>query len=284
MFAHRSTGLLSTFLLAASITACGGPKAAGEDDASVPDDDDGDAGEDSLGIMPEDLPAGEASCLPGQNDCPEGEKCQPYVSTPGECCVDAAQCVPLIGDKGVGEPCTRNELDDDCGRDKFCFAGTSGKTGPGFCKQLCDGNDPYSCAAVGLPEARCVPYNDGILPLCETPCHPLRPDACQDGQGCYPGGALGFNCNWPDPEPGKGNDHDDCHTVQSCVPGLYCASGASLEGCTSDNCCTKFCDLLGNGSECTAPENCVSLFDDEDGAPDPSLEDVGGCVLADDGG
>ncbi len=263
--------------------SCQDPKGSGGGGKTDAADDDGvgDADGDGPSIQPLDLEPAADSCLPGRNDCPDGEKCQPYVSTPGECCVDAAQCVPLTGSKAVGEACTRGEAQDDCARDVFCFAGTSEKTGSGLCKQLCDAENPESCSDFGLPNATCVPYNDGVLPMCETACHPLRPDSCQAGQGCYPGGG-GFNCHTPDPQPGMGKDHDDCHTVQSCGAGLYCASGAVLDACTSDSCCTTFCDVTAtDGAGCLDPETCVPLFDDENAAPDPALDDVGGCQVAD---
>lgn len=244
------------------------------DDPATPGDDDDDTGTGT---------ADDAnSCVPGVDDCEAGFKCQPYVKEDGACCVDADQCVPVVGDKEPGEACTRERYSDDCRRDAFCHCGTSGKEGAGFCKQLCDGTNPDSCADLGMPDAICIPYNDGKLPTCEVPCHPLRP-VCNDGLGCYASANI-FVCARPDPEPGKGKPGDDCYTVQSCNPGGACIYADNLEGCASDSCCSPFCDVTGDGSACTAPHTCVAWYAEDDAEADPQLTDVGFCGLADDGG
>lgn len=289
--------LAALFILPSLIgaVACGGePKGSedtmtpgdtgGDDDDAAGDDDDDDAGgdddDDDDGTGTGEDPN---ACVPGIGDCEEGMKCQPYVKEDGACCVDADQCVALMGDKAHGEACTRERYNDDCGKDVFCFAGTSGKEGAGFCKQLCDGTLPESCADKGMPEAQCVPYNSGKLPMCEVPCHPLRP-TCEEGQGCYSAAGM-FICARPDPEPGKGKPGDDCHTVQSCNPGGVCILAANLEGCESDSCCALFCDATGESTECTAPHTCVAMFAEDDPEVDPQYLDVGFCGLAaDDGG
>lgn len=276
--------------LSIPFTACGDPKADDgenmDDDDDDGDDDDG-GDDDDAGDDDDDGGTGTGTgedpnaCVPGIMDCEDDFKCQPYVKEDGACCVDADSCVPIMGDKQFGEACTRTRYNDDCGKDLFCFAGTSGKEGAGKCKQLCDGTSPDSCEAKGMPEATCIPFNDGKLPLCEVECHPLRP-ACEDGDGCYWGGSQ-YLCSTPDPEAGKGKDGDDCYTVQSCNPGLACVAAANLEGCESMYCCTTFCDLEDtDGAACTGAEACVAFHDPEDAETDPQWLDIGICALPED--
>lgn len=286
-------GLLPPCFLALAISCtsetAGGEPSPGDDDDAAGDDDDAPGDDDDAPGNDDDddgstgtgTGADPNACVPGVDDCEDGFKCQPYVKEEGACCVDANQCVPVQGTKAYGEPCTRERYNDDCGRDLFCFAGTSGKEGPGFCKQLCDGTNPDSCADKGLPQAQCIPYNNGVSPWCETPCHPLRP-ACEDGEGCY--AVLNtFMCARPDPEPGKGKPGDDCNTVQSCNPGAACIYADFLVGCESEQCCTIYCDATGDGSECTAPAVCRAMFSEDDAGIDPQHLDVGYCGLADEG-
>jgi hypothetical protein len=154
---------------------------------------------------------------------------------------------------------------------------TSGDTGEGVCLAFCDINNMASCADAGLPDAKCIAFNDGVLPLCEDDCDPLAQD-CTPPQGCYAVGDQGFVCTLPGHEDGKGNDGDECYTIQSCQPGLLCANGMGQNGCMSDACCTPFCDVNGDGSECTDPmESCVPYY--EMGMAPPGYEDVGLCFI-----
>ena len=57
-----------------------------------------------------------------------------------------------------------------------------------------------------------------------------------------------------------------------------------MAACESDYCCALFCDATGEGSECSAPDTCVAMFDPNDAEVDPQFLDVGFCGLADDGG
>jgi hypothetical protein len=217
-------------------------------------------------------------CHPGLQDCPEGEKCTAYVQTPGYCCVDANKCVEVIGDKQLGDPCDRMPENDDCDVGLFCMTKTSGDTGEGVCLAFCDVDNPASCTDAGLPDANCIGFNDGVLPICQDPCDPLTQD-CTQPQGCY-GAGNGFICTLPGYDEGKGNDGDDCYTVQSCKAGLLCVAGEGQEGCQSDYCCTPFCECdpdMPNGApapECSGQEQCICYFSEM--AP-PQYETVGLC-------
>jgi hypothetical protein len=222
------------------------------------------------------LPDGGATntCDPAEQDCPEGEKCTGVVIEQGACCVDANQCVPIVGDKQVGDPCVRTQDNDDCAEGLFCMTKTSGSTGDGVCLALCDAAD-QDCAEDGLPDATCVSFNDGTLPLCQDDCDPLVQD-CDPTLGCYGVGTQGFVCSLPGFEDGLGNDGDMCFTIQSCKPGLQCTASEALDGCAAARCCTPFCDLA-EADPCTAPEACVAYF--EAGTAPPGYENVGLCVI-----
>jgi hypothetical protein len=216
-------------------------------------------------------------CTPGDaNACPAGEKCTAYVEEIGACCVDTNICVPIIGDVQYGQACTRTEMNDDCANTLFCMPSpSSGSTGPGVCLQFCDVSDPGSCGSAGLPTAQCISFNDGVLPVCQDDCDPIMQN-CGSGLGCYGAGLQGFSCSPPGAPPG-GDDGDDCFTIQSCLPGLMCASATVQNGCTSSQCCTPFCDL-NTGTGCLDPfEECVPYF--EPGTQIPGYENVGHCGL-----
>ena len=209
-------------------------------------------------------------CDPGLQDCPnEDEKCTGYVTMPGDCCVDANHCVPMMGMKQFGEPCTRVDGNDDCDKGLFCMTKTSGSTGEGICLEYCVVDDPNSCVNGGT----CLAFNDGALPLCQQECDPLLQD-CQGGQGCYPA-FDSFVCAVPNLDQG-GADGDPCYTIQSCQKGLACVSADVLSDCQDTACCTPFCDLNAP-DPCTMPEQCVAWFDM--GMAPPGLEDVGACLV-----
>jgi hypothetical protein len=231
------------------------------------DDGDDDDGDPSGGFIGEaDNGVVEAQCDPGMQDCPRGQKCTSYVSTPGGKTVDATHCVDIMGDVQFGEVCERIEGNDDCAAGLFCMTDVSGHTGMGVCLEFCVVGEP--CEYGG----ECLAFNDGTLPLCEEFCDPLLQD-CPGEQGCY----AAFNtfvCAMPGPVEGMGQDGATCATIQGCNPGLICRTGT--DGCPSDSgCCTPICDLSGDPDQCAQPESCIGALDD----PPPSLQDVGFCGI-----
>jgi len=218
-------------------------------------------------FLPEVAPVEE--CNPGAQDCPDGERCSPYVREAGECCVDSTHCVPILGDKGIGEPCGRGVDNDDCASGLFCMTNTSGGLGPGRCVELCDPGVPGTCA-----QGSCIALNDGFLPLCATPCDPLAP-ACGEGQGCYLLVAeAAFVCL--NSATDAGADNSPCSTLQGCAPGLVCYDGGAQASCSSDQCCTPVCDLDGDGAECkNILEGCLTPFVT---GQTPADGDVGVCA------
>src|SRR5690606_15797262 len=155
---------------------------------------------------------------------------------------------------------------------------TSGSTGMGTCLQFCDVTVTNDCQAKGLPEARCVSFNDGVLPLCEDECDPLAQDCPDSNFGCYAVGDQGFTCTIPGYDQGLGNDADECFTIQSCKPGLVCVDGASVEGCTADTCCTQYCDTDDGNAGCTDNNELCEPYFDAGTAP-PGYANVGVCAV-----
>lgn len=213
-------------------------------------------------------------CYVGWQDCPGGMKCTGYVMTQGYCCVDGNKCVDVIGDQNLGDPCWREDDNDDCARGLFCMpVTTSGGNGPGVCLTLCDASDPGSCAAAGQPEGNCNGFSDGVLPLCYDACDPISQDTCADSRGCYPLGHVGFTCL----DPGAKLDGETCDGVAECSPGLACLDGADQAGCAVERCCSPMCDCTNPADPaCTDPsEECVCLFEAGDVAPE--YADIGSC-------
>lgn len=241
-------------------------------DADAAGDGDGDDG----GQQFVQFPDGGAvnSCDPAAQDCPDGEKCTGYVVEVGSCCVDSNKCVPVIGSAQLGDPCTRTADNDDCDVGLFCMTKTSGSTGEGVCLAFCD-VATQDCSEDGLPDAECISFNDGTLPLCQDDCDPLSQD-CDNNMGCYGVGDQGFVCSMPGYEDGLGSDGDMCYTVQSCKPGLGCTAADVLDGCAAARCCTPYCDL-SEPDPCTAPEQCVPYY--EPGSAPPNYENVGLCAI-----
>lgn len=199
---------------------------------------------------------GEGNCDPGLQDCPEGEKCTAYAMMPGYCCVDANKCVEVIGDKKYGDVCTRTEDNDDCAAGLFCWPfGTSGGTGPGVCKQMCDIYDEASCENHGIPDGDCIAHNDGVVPICEVACQPLMQD-CVPNMACYWAGGDNAQCD----AQGAAQAGEECGYINDCTAGFHCEDTENLEACGFADCCTPYCDPQGDGSECTVPgESCVAL-------------------------
>lgn len=210
-------------------------------------------------------------CDPGAQDCPEGSKCTAYRMAVVGCCTDANKCVPVIGNGQVGDSCWREDDNDDCAAGLYCDVPGGKFMGEGICRILCDVDDPAACPGDGL----CIGYNQGSLPLCVTPCDPLSPTACNEGEGCYLAGEDQFHCLWPGPPADGGLDGMQCVGINECVPGLTCVFREMKPSCSTSRCCTPFCDV-SEPEVCTAAdETCVPVFD-EDEAP-PGLEHVGLC-------
>lgn len=112
-------------------------------------------------------------------DCPDGQKCMPFVDGPGTMW-NALKCVPVdAAPVPVGEACNApgGGLDglDNCEKHVMCFEVQGNQ---GVCRAMCDSgtcDDGFNCF-VG---------NDDVLQLCLPECDINMPD-CPPGHGCIP--------------------------------------------------------------------------------------------------
>lgn len=207
-------------------------------------------------------------CDPWLQDCPEGEKCVPFVSTGGGA-PDSLHCEPVAeSPKQAGEPCTeegwKQTHKDDCDFGLFCWIGT--------CKPLCTGTpDAPVC---GDPASECLITNDDALTVCMPACDALAQD-CEVDQVCLPiDDTQRFFC-LPDASGDGGHEFDPCQNKNGCDPGLICLEATLAAECEGGgSCCLKLCDLTmptcaGAGAEC------VPWY--EPGMAPAGHEDVGVC-------
>lgn len=217
---------------------------------------------------------GEQPCDVWAQDCPEGEKCAPWVDNGGNAW-NALRCVPA--DDGGGQPgdtCTAEGGGasgiDDCSLGSMCW--NVNEEGFGVCVAFCGGTqDNPTCADTS---ATCIIANEGVLNLCLPICDPLLQD-CGDGQACYPAGDA-FACA-PDVSAELGLFGDTCAAINTCDPGMFCANADLVPGCAGEACCTSFCEL-DDGSVCPGQgQECVSWY--EAGQAPPGAESLGACLI-----
>lgn len=156
------------------------------------------------GFIPEPWPCcdhgGECNpnCSAREQDCPEGDKCTAFSGQEGYCIWNDSKCRPVIGDRGLGETCTREGDNDDCARGLLCVTSKDCPTesGPGRCVAFCGPqNDPPECVSdwASQPSAVCETYAEDISPRCYEPCDPDQPD-CPEGFSCWGNGQNGPLC------------------------------------------------------------------------------------------
>jgi hypothetical protein len=214
---------------------------------------------------------GVPECDPYLQDCPEGEKCVPYASGGGNW--DANKCVPVLGDKAAGEPCTYAgliEATDDCGPGLYCWnvVEIDGEQ-LGECTEFCQGtqNDP-ECD----PGSSCLVTANGAINLCLASCDPLLQD-CWPGLGCY-WTHSDFNCVVTTLDVPLG---EPCGFINDCVAGATCMSADAMPECAGSSCCASFCDL--SSPVCPQPGTvCLDFFPE---GMYPGSSDIGVCVLPD---
>ncbi|MEZ4452466.1 MAG: hypothetical protein R3B09_23585 [Nannocystaceae bacterium] len=215
-----------------------------------------------------------------QDDCCEGEKCNPWANDGGGSW-NADRCVPVVREPdAIGEPCHVLESGvsglDTCEKGAMC-GWIDVETKIGTCVALCHGSDeqcardPASCCADGYS---CIIQAGGWLARCEYECDPLVQDCPYRGTACYPG--FGFFC-YPDHSGDAGSIGDPCDFANECEAGAYCDDPAVFPGCDAMavGCCVPFCSL--DAPECP-PETACLPFYDPDEAP-AGTEDVGACVI-----
>jgi len=214
-------------------------------------------------------------------DCPDGEKCNPWANDGGDDW-NGTRCSPIEREPGAsGDPCTVVSSAasgvDSCDLGSLCWA-VDPDTMQGTCTPLCEGSEANPMCPPGTD---CLIANDGVLALCLPTCDPLAPAACGPGHACLPS-EHAFACVWT----GAGESAaagEACAELYDCQPGLMCRSSASVgPPCDAgeDRCCTPYCDLTAPDptAGCLDPgQACTSWWGEE---PLPiGLEHVGLCVL-----
>lgn len=222
-------------------------------------------------------------CDQYEQDCPPGQKCMPYGFEDSNTW-DATKCTPLAEDpRAVGEPCTVVDSPlsgiDDCEIGSMCWF-VDVETNTGTCVAFCVGgaNNPTcenECES-------CVISDASVLILCLPHCHPLQSD-CRRGAGCYPVDG-GFRCV-TDAGGREGARGEACQFINVCDPGLFCAPGDAVPGCTDDGCCAAFCDLAAQDPcpDAAPGVECVPWYDAAPPAGCSDLANVGACLLPEGG-
>ena len=189
-------------------------------------------------------------CNYWSDDCPEGEKCFLDPGTTGQppSCIDLEPNPRLLG-----EPCDEalSPAQDECDRGLVCVSG--------ICRAHCTCNEltpscPTECHLCSL-------VNGSDLQLCSDPCHPLLQD-CPPMRVCAPyavDNVMRFVCAV---QLGQQNLLEPCEDPAQCVLGSTCVAATVLPGCTSDSCCSPYCEL-GSAGPCAdrmGPDaSCVPL-------------------------
>ena len=230
---------------------------------------DGVDGMDTWGIPPD---VTNEPCNPLAQDCFPTHKCVPYATVEGSPFLDADKCMPILGDKSWGQPCTLSgwsEAQDDCDGEGFCWNlhWIEGQL-QGTCVPFCVGSPQNLMCPAGW---NCL--FSGAIALCSKQCDPLMQD-CPLDYGCYWTGNA-FDCSLVGTPAG---DLESCDMHNDCLPGFACVGKALVPTCTGGdpNCCTPWCDVTAPDS-CQAPRSCVAFFDE--GQAPPGYADVGLCVI-----
>lgn len=222
---------------------------------------------------------GQCECDVWAQDCPQGEKCNPWANDGGNSW-NATKCVPLSDSPAQpGDPCEAEGGGvsglDNCDASSMCW--NVDETNMGVCIAFCSGSEAAPvCEDVG---STCAIANDGVLILCLPSCDPLMSD-CDEGQACYPADDS-FACVF-DASADNGAYGDPCEFTNVCDPGLWCAPAAGVPDCATANCCTPFCDQSDPNADADCPgaaggQECVPWYD-ENQIP-PGFEDVGTCAI-----
>lgn len=228
-----------------------------------------------LGCDNDDLPDG--PCDVFNQDCPQGQKCVPYIAD-GDGAWNDAKCFDVSGADEPGDMCTSEGGGsgiDSCTKGAVCWG--IDMNGVGTCVAQCAGSAadpvcdaPYYCHSSG----------DDVLHLClQDDCNPLQQDCLILTDVCYPFGD-GFTCTLDDSgENGLAND--PCEFLAVCDKGLMCADAAIVGmGCLpgSAGCCTPFCKFPGGA--CPNPDQkCVQYFDALQLPPNDAYLDIGFCGI-----
>jgi hypothetical protein len=233
--------------------------------------------EENAFVSADDVGIDGTMCDPWAQDCPRGEKCLPWANDGGHSW-NATHCSPVADDpQADGESCTAFDGpfggNDDCAVGSMCFW-VDERTNFGECVAMCIGSlDRPSCADGITP---CTLSSDGLPAVCLPVCDPIEQD-CSEGSGCYFVHDR-FECD-PDVSGVTGAPGDACDAAGACDPGAVCVLGTAVPDCATQTCCAAFCDLTA--PSCADGLECIAWHDD--GEAPPGEEDVGACLIQEDG-
>ena len=223
-------------------------------------------------------PSAVETCDVYAQDCPAGQKCNPYADDGGSTW-NSLGCFPLGPAPGKpGDACSSEGTlgPDTCEAGAFCRWDV--QAGGSYCQPLCGcSQENPSCGE----QEKCVQYNFGVLPLCKPMCDPLTTQPCPDGQVCVKGQFADFFCS-ADASGDKGALRDPCQGQNDCDPGFSCEAGPYVPGgCLFDaqHCCTPLCDL--DEPVCPEGSHCLEYFGGFGLEAPVCLEDVGFCIADD---
>ncbi|MBL8947129.1 MAG: hypothetical protein JNK45_28405 [Myxococcales bacterium] len=186
-------------------------------------------------------------------------------------------CSPIASDPAEpGEACTAENAGlsgvDDCGAGALCWE-VDPTTDAGTCVALCLGT-PASPICED-PNTQCVILDD-LLILCLHACDPIT-QSCGRGRVCTFIEGV-FACT-PSLQT-KAGPGDPCAFENDCDPGSFCADASTVPGCTSETCCSHFCDLTAADPDAPCSldgQTCVPWY--APGMAPPGLAHVGACAL-----
>lgn len=218
-------------------------------------------------------------CDLAQQDCPEGQKCNPSALGTGSVFSGARICVPEVPDaKPPYAPCSplgsTADGTDDCELGSACLGDDV------ECRQLCniDGQGAPPCP----PEEQCFELGCAVCEwgLCRRPCDPREPTSCPVGDACLPGDPAIFHCVG-DLSGDDGQAGDPCEFLNNCDPGLLCVTADQVPGCdpASISCCVRFCstDAPNTCPNQDQGATCLPFFTAAD-MPLPQFINLGTCT------
>lgn len=224
-------------------------------------------------IQPLDGGSPSHECSTWTQNCPGGQKCT-FWANDGGSSWNATRCVEIAPDADqAGEPCTVEGSGvtglDTCEIGAMCWD-VDPETNEGTCVDFCTGGESNPVCAD--PTMFCVgrgPY------LCLPSCCPLERD-CPEGQACYPV-FHDFLCA-PDASGDTGGFGEPCEFINSCDPGMLCASAETVPNCAgTQGCCTAFCEVGSSSCSLLHPDlECTPWYGEGD-AP-PGQDHIGACL------
>ncbi len=234
----------------------------------------GDSGSGYGFLDPTETGHGDLECDAYLQDCPDGEKCNPWAND-GGIAWNALHCFPVVPSPDQpGEPCKVEGNGasgvDTCDVGSMCW-NVDIRTKTGTCIAMCEGSAKAPTCAD--PASSCFASDSGVINLCLSTCDPLLQN-CGDGNTCFP---IGENFVCSSEPVGSAQPGDACDFTNTCGQASTCISAEAYgPGCNTDACCSSYCDLTDPG--CEDPNQvCEPFFE---GMAPLGLEHVGLCRSA----